>query len=239
MNDVLEKRTAPRQTGNAVTVTRGLVFKGAASARIVFAAIVCSTLVSAQAADPTIFYSKSFPGSVPEYVEITVDRSGKVSYKEAKDDDDPETFTLNQASTDEIFDLAQKLDKFTHPLESGLKVANMGTKTFRWEEGGKKNEVKFNYSIDENAKALWDWFEKIGETERLLVAFRRAVRHDKLGVNEALVNIQASWDRKRLAGPEQFLPLLDQVSKNEVFMHMSRQRAAELAEAIRASKPKV
>ena len=78
---------------------------------------------------------------------------------------------------------------------------------FRWEDGDQKAEVKFNYSMDENAKTLLDWFERISESERLLVEFRRAVRHDKLGVNEALVNIQSSWEHRRLAGPEQFLPL--------------------------------
>ncbi len=85
---------------------------------------------------------------------------------------------------------------------------------------------------------MLDWFERISESERLLVEFRRAVRHDKLGVNDALVNIQSSWDHKRLAGPEQFLPLLDQVAKNDVYMHMARERAAELAEAIRGLRPK-
>jgi hypothetical protein len=186
---------------------------------------------------PRIVYTKSFPGSVPAYVEISVERSGAVTYKETADDD-PETFTLDSAATNEIFDLAQRLDRFTHPLESGLKVANMGVKTFRWEEGGDRHEVKFNYSLDESAKTLHDWFERISESERLLVVFRRAVRHDRLGVNEALVNIQSTWERKRLAGADQFLPLLDQVANNEVYMHMSRERAAQLAEAIRALKPK-
>jgi hypothetical protein len=201
--------------------------------------IAISFLAAASlAADaPRIVYTKSFPGSVPAYVEISVERSGAVTYKETADDD-PETFTLDSAATNEIFDLAQRLDRFTHPLESGLKVANMGVKTFRWEEGGDKHEVKFNYSLDESAKTLHDWFERISETERLLVVFRRAVRHDRLGVNEALVNIQATWERKRLAGADQFLPLLDQVANNEVYMHMSRERAAQLAEAIRALKPK-
>jgi len=187
---------------------------------------------------PRIVYSKSFPGSVPAFVEIGIDKSGAVTYKEAADDD-PDTFTLDPASTAEIFGLAQKLDRFAHPLESGLKVANMGVKTFRWDDGGDKHEVKFNYSLDENAKTLHDWFERITETERLLADFKRSVKHDRLGVNEALVNIQASWERKRLAGAEQFLPLLDQVAKNDAFMHMARERAAELADAIRAStKPK-
>jgi hypothetical protein len=185
-----------------------------------------------------IVYSKSFPGSVPAFVEIGIDKSGTVSYKEAADDD-PDTFTLDPASTAEIFDLAQRLDHFAHPIESGLKVANMGVKTFRWDDGADKHEVKFNYSLDENAKTLHDWFERITETERLLADFKRSVKHDRLGVNEALVNIQASWERKRLAGAEQFLPLLDQVAKNDAFMHMARERAAQLADAIRASaKPK-
>jgi hypothetical protein len=203
---------------------RGLIF-------FIFAAV-------AWAEGPRIVFIKSFPGSMPAYVEITLDKSGAVSYKEAADDDSPETFEFDAASTAQFFDLAAKLDHFSHSLESGLKVANMGMKSFRWEEGDQKAEVKFNYSMDENAKTLLDWFERISESERLLVEFRRAVRHDKLGVNEALVNIQSSWEHKRLAGPEQFLPLLDQVEKNDAYMHMARERAAELAETIRAARPK-
>lgn len=189
-------------------------------------------------ADPRIVYIKSFPGSEPAYVEIAVDSAGAVTYKEAADDDDPEKFNLDAATKAEMFDLAARLEHFGHPIESGLKVANMGAKTFRWEDGGEKHEVKFNYSLDDNAKALHEWFERITESERLLAVLRRAVRHDKLGVNEAIVNVQACWQRKHLVGPDQFLPLLDQVAKNDVFMHMSRERAADLADSIRAAHPK-
>jgi hypothetical protein len=153
-------------------------------------------------------------------------------------DDDPETFQLDPEGTSQIFDLAQKLGYFSHPLESGLKVANMGMKTFRWEDGDKKTEAKFNYSLNDDAKALQDWFERITESERLLADFRRAVRHDKLGVNDALLNIVSEWGRRRLTALDQFLPLLDQVAKSDTYMHMDRERAAELAEAIRASRPK-
>jgi hypothetical protein len=189
-------------------------------------------------ADPRIVYTKSFPGSDPAYVEIAIDSAGAVSYKEAPDDDDPETFKLGPATKDQVFDLAARLDHFSHPIESGLKVANMGVKTFRWEDGAEKHEVKFNYSQDHDAQDLHEWFERITESERLLVILRRAVRHDKLGVNEAIVNVQACWQRRQLVGAGQFLPLLDQVAKNDVYMHMSRERAAELAEVIRAAQLK-
>ena len=180
-----------------------------------------------------VVFIKSFPGSVPAYVEISVDPSGAATYKETADDD-PETFHIEADSTSQIFNLAARLDHFSHPIESGLKVANMGAKTFRWEDGDKKTEVKFNYSLDENAKNLHDWFERISQTEQLLVAFRRVVRHDKLGVNDALVNMQAAWEQKKIVGASQFLPLLDQVAKNDTYMHMARERAAQLGDAIRA-----
>jgi hypothetical protein len=185
-----------------------------------------------------IVYTKSFPGSSPAYVSITLDRSGEVSYKESTDDDDAEKFQLEESGTDVMFDLAARLDHFKHPLESGLKVANMGVKTFRWEDGGQSSEQKFNYSLDENAKALHDWFEAITETERLFAELKRSARHDKLGVLDALINIEGTWQRRRLTGADQFLPLLDQIAQNEIYLHMARQRAAILGEAIRASKAK-
>jgi hypothetical protein len=199
---------------------------------------LCIAAPAALSNDARIVYTKSFPGSSPAYVSITVERSGAVSYKEDKDDDDPEKFQLEDSGTEVMFDLAARLDHFKHPLESGLKVANMGVKTFRWEDGGEASEQKFNYSLDENAKALHDWFEAITETERLFAELKRSARHDKLGVLDALINIGGTWDRRRLTGAEQFLPLLDQIAQNEIYLHMARQRAAILGEAIRASSSK-
>jgi hypothetical protein len=45
--------------------------------------------------------------------------------------------------------------------------------------------------------------------------------------------MQVSWDRNRLVDPEQFLPLLDRIAKNESYLHISRERAAAMADAIR------
>ena len=58
------------------------------------------------------------------------------------------------------------------------------------------------------------------------------------GVLDALLNIEGAWVRRRLMGADQFLPLLDQIAQNEIYLHMARQRAAILGEAIRASKAK-
>jgi hypothetical protein len=184
---------------------------------------------------PRVAYSKTFPGSDPAYMAVTVDKDGSVTYREAKDED-PETFKLEAEFVNEIFSLADKLDRFNRPLESGLKVAKTGDKIFRWEDGAETREVKFNYSTDESARLLQDWFERISDSERAMMNLRRAIRFDKLGVNDAILRIDTAWSQKRLVGREQFLPLLDRVAKNETFVNIARDRAAHLAEALRAAQ---
>ncbi|MDQ6760899.1 MAG: hypothetical protein M3Z32_13685, partial [Acidobacteriota bacterium] len=182
---------------------------------------------------PRLEYSKFFKGSVPEFVSITVEKSGQVTYKEAADDERPIRFQMPPEQVAELFALAGKLDHFTRPLESPLKVAHMGIKTFRIEDGPTKGEVKFNYSADPDARELADRFERITETEQNFINLERTVKFDKLGVNQALLLLQITYEKKRLIAPEQFLPLLDRVSKNESYMHMSRERAASLADLFR------
>jgi hypothetical protein len=197
------------------------------------ALLSCSGLCAAEA---RLFFSKSFPGSTPAYVAITVDHSGAGEYKEAADDDNPLKFQLSAADTAEMFGLADKLDRFKRPLESPLKVAQMGMKTFRFEEEGKSTDVKFNFSEDADARSLLDWFERISETGQNYYALERAVKYDKLGVNQALLQFNIAMDRKRVVSPQLFLPMLDRVAKNATYLNMARTRAANLAEAIRAAQ---
>lgn len=206
-----------------------------------FAAVFVLAASAVCAADaPRIFWSKSFPGSVPPYVQVTLDKAGNAEYREAADDDQPLKFKLTEAETAAVFDLADKVDRFKHPLESPLKVAFMGKKTFRWEDGAEQSEVTFNYTEDPSAQALLDWFEKMSESAQQRVELERAAKYDRLGVDKALRSLWSALDRKRLVAPEQYLPMLDRIANNESYMHTARTKAAEIAEAIRgagASKP--
>jgi hypothetical protein len=199
-----------------------------------FAIAAAASALLASAAPPRLVYSKSFPGSNPPWFEIAVEETGAGVYKEDPKEEVPLKFQLSAAESSQIFGLAGKLDHFSHPLESGLKVANMGMKTFRYEADGHSGEAKFNYSEDQDARALNDWFERIGETEKSRIELETAVRFDKLGVQQALNKVETLRDQKRLVAPDQFLPLLDRIVKNESFLHMARERAAGLAEWIRA-----
>lgn len=201
-----------------------------------FLALILATLPLLGAEPTRITFTKSFPGSTPAYVGITVMQTGAAEYKEDPADENPLKFQLSQTDAAAMFALTEQLGHFARPLESGLKVANMGMKTFRFEGDGGPHEAKFNYSEDLDAKALLDWFERIAESERALIDLERAVRFDKLGAYDAILRLETIRDQKRLVAEEQFLPLLDRVVKNESYLHMARARAAALTEAIRAAK---
>ncbi|HOL71412.1 MAG TPA: hypothetical protein PLA43_06455 [Bryobacteraceae bacterium] len=204
--------------------------------RTLLVSLAAVAMLSA-AESPKIIYSKSFPGSDPAYVAIAIDKQGRGEYKEAPDDDNPLVFNLHPKETEEIFALTEKLGYFSRPLESGLKVAKTGIKTFRYENGPEKKEVQFNYSVEPEAQKLLDWFERISESQRHYINLERAAKFDKLGVNQALLQLHVSYNRGRLVAAEQFLPLLDRIAKNETYMHMARERAATLADLIRNPKP--
>jgi hypothetical protein len=188
------------------------------------------------AADGRLFYSREFPGSTPAYIQVTLTKAGDAEYRESVDDDLPVKFKLDADSVTEVYGLAEKLGFFKHPLESPAKVAFMGTKTFRIEDGDKKTEVKFNYSESKDAQALQDWFERMAESAENRIELERTVKYDRLGVVNALMVLESALERDRVVAPEQFLPLLDRIIANENFMHTARARASEIAEGIRAMK---
>ncbi|HYZ83927.1 MAG TPA: hypothetical protein VE621_05975 [Bryobacteraceae bacterium] len=194
--------------------------------------------VPALLAEPKITFIKSFPKSTPAYVRIEVSKSGDAVFRDSNEDDQAISFRVKQDEVQVLFGLAEKVNHFSAPLESNLKVAFMGEKTLRWEDGSVKNEAKFNYTLDENARLLVDWFDRITETQMLLFDLERTARFDRLGVNHTLLQIEAASDRGRLVSRERFLPLLERVAKNDSYLHMARERAASLAEAFRAAKPK-
>ena len=201
---------------------------------------LCFAGLLSAAQGPTVFFSRTLAGSVPPYVQVTLERDGRATYRESVSDPDevPILFQLRQPEVDEIFDLVAKVDFFQKPLESGLKVANMGMKVLRYSDGTQTNEQKFNYSQDLNASLLADWFGRIIETELHFINLERTVRFDKLGVNQVLLRLQSSMEKNRVVAAEQFLPLLDRVVKNDSYLNMARERADALANFIRSGADK-
>ena len=181
----------------------------------------------------SIFFTKSFPRSVPAYFEVDLKATGAAIYREAPDEVDPLSFVLRLKETAAIFELAEKLDYLATAAANEHKIAFTGDKTIRLEgPTGARRETKFIHTDDSHAKAMVVWFERIAETGRHLLELERTARFDRLGVNKTLLRFQSSYNRGRIVAGDQFLPILKNIASGNKYVHIARARAASLIKSI-------
>ena len=196
---------------------------------------------SAAAANPggaTITYRRVFKGSVPEFIEIKIREQGKATFdiRQLDDDVDAEPFEVGAPVQKKIFDLAGELKNFAIPsLDIQKKIANLGEKTFRYENGAEVHETSFNYTMNSPATQLMQIFEGLARQQQDLVLLQRSAKFDRLGINDALMQFESDMDHRLLPEPERLLPVLDQIAGDPHFVEIARSRARALAERIRNS----
>jgi hypothetical protein len=185
----------------------------------------------------TLTFRRVFKSSSPEFIEISVrDDSDEATYEIRQLDEDPGAtkFEVSSGLRARMFALVQQLNRFQgQDLDVHRKIANLGEKTFRWEQGPETHEVKFNYTLNSTASQLLQIFEGLARQQELLMLLERRMKYDRLGINDALLQFEMELNRKLLPEPERALPTLDQIAGDSRFVEIGRQRARNLAERIR------
>lgn len=192
----------------------------------------------ANPAGAAITYRRIFKGSSPEFIEIKIVDQGKCTYdiRQLDDDADPQPIEVGPAIQKKIFELAAELKNFAIPtLDLHKKIANLGQKTFRYENGAEVHETSFNYTIDPTATQLMQIFEGLAKQQQDLVLLQRDAKFDRLGVNDALMQFESDMEHRLLPEPERLLPILDQIAADSHYIEIARTRARALAERIRTS----
>jgi hypothetical protein len=189
-----------------------------------FLAILLGAALSQAQAKLT--FTKSFPESVPDYYRVVLLENGDAEYTTAPDDPQPEKFKLSDEIVKQAFDLAAKLDHFKgEPLEIRKKIANMGKKTFTYDNGAEHASQTFNYSERPEAIDLLNLFEHISNTEQAIIELDRIMHFDKLGLMKYLLQVEIQLDRKELAEPTLLTRTLEDIAANKAYMDIARIRA--------------
>jgi len=197
-------------------------------------------VTAAQATPPgaTITYRRVFKSSTPEFIEIKISDQEKATFdiRQLDDDADSVPFEVGPAVQKKIFSLAAALNNFAvGNLDIQKKIANLGQKTFRYENGAEVHETSFNYTLNSSAAQLIQIFEGLARQQQDLVLLERQAKFDRLGVNDALMQFESDMDHRILPEPERLLPILDQIAGDSHFVEIARSRARALAERIRNS----
>src|SRR4029077_10134162 len=92
-------------------------------------------------------YRRVFQSSTPEFIEIIVYEDSDAATYEIRQLDEQHganPFQISASLRAKMFDLAAQLRHFRgQDLDVHRKIANLGEKTFRWEQGSEAHETKF------------------------------------------------------------------------------------------------
>jgi hypothetical protein len=198
-----------------------------------------SNLASATPQSAKLTFRRVFPASSPEFIEITVlEDSDAATYEIRQLDEEAGAapFVVSAPLRAKMFGYAAELHHFQGlDLDVHRKIANLGEKTFRWEQGTQKFETKFNYTLNSAATQLLQIFEGLARQQEHFVLISRRMKYDRLGINDALLQFESDLNRGLMPEPSRLVPLLDQISSDSKFVDIARQRARTLADRIRHS----
>jgi hypothetical protein len=184
----------------------------------------------------TLTFRKVFKSSSPEFTEIRIRETSDCTVEMRLLDEaaDPQPFEVSSALREKIFALAAQLQNFRGiSLDLKRRIANLGEKTFRYERGSEVHEVQFNYTLNAQANQLLQIFEGLARQQELQTTLARRMKYDRLGVNDALRQLDVDFQKKLLPQPESLLPMLEQIANDSRFVDIARQRARSLVEQIR------
>ena len=205
---------------------------------IVAGSYPASVFPQAASVPAKLTYSRIFKGSTPEFLLITVDSKGLGTFEGHKLDEaqSPRPLQLSAGTTERIFALAGELHNFQSvDLESHKKVANLGQKTFAYQQGDDVNRVVFNYTENRVARELVDIFEKVSAVEEHISALENEMKYDPLGLSQELLQIQIELNNKSLADAKLLLPTLEKIAHHSRFLHLAQVRAQQIIERIQSN----
>jgi hypothetical protein len=188
----------------------------------------------------TLTYRRVFKGSTPEFIEVKVAEDGAGSYdiRQLSEDPAPQSFTVSAAVCVKLFSLANDLHDFAGAdLDVHRRIADLGEKTFRYEKGGEVHETRYNYTINHTASQLQMIFEGLSKQQEDLTDLDQKLRYDRLGVNDALLQLEGDIAQRTIPEPDRFLPVLDRIAADSRLVEVARQRARSLAARIRSVQP--
>ena len=214
-----------------------ILFAGAVVFFSGLVALPVPTACAQSGQDAKVTFRRVFQGSSPEFIELTVrDNSNSATYDIRQLDEDASAapFEVSDSLRAKIFALAGELNHFQgQDLDVHRKIANLGEKTFRWEQGAVTHETKFNYTLNSSASQLLQIFEGLARQQEHYALLTRRMRYDRLGINDALLQFESELNRGLMPEPKRLVPLLDQISSDPRVVDIARQRARSLADRLR------
>ena len=195
---------------------------------------------------PTITFQFEFSGANPSHYALAVDSTGRAAYTSSSPQDTNSSFTnsgqqpaagdlyatkftLSSGTTQQIFDLAKRLNYFDGKFDyTKTRVANMGAKTLVYGDPTRHFETTFNYSQNPDAMMLAHLFQNLSSTLEFGLRLDHDMRHQKLALEDDLKQLQDAAGHDSASEIGLLKPMLQKIANDASILHIARRRAQEL-----------
>ena len=204
------------------------------------AGCLCLFLISfaaAQSSGASVSFTFDFPGSQPDHYVISVNSDGHTSYvssgrfENAEEPADPFKLDLiiSPATSQRIFDLAQRANYFQSSLDSKKRnLASTGIKTLAYQSPEKHGSATYNYSQNKAVQDLTSLFQNLSTTLEFGRRLEFYHQYQKLGLDEELKRLEDMAKGHSLAELSALSPILQQIAKDQTVINPVRSRAERL-----------
>lgn len=134
-----------------------------------------------------------------------------------------------------LYETLQFLDSQTK-YQSEKQFPHMGTMWIRMERGGRKREVEFNWSSNEDAAALANEYRRIADQAVFVFDMSVARANQPLNAPKLLEGLESLLKRDSISDPQQLVPLLKEISTDEHLPLIARNHAIRLLKKIEKGK---
>jgi hypothetical protein len=201
-----------------------------------FSGLLIASILLAQQPQPKFVWKKTSSRGLLEScsVDLNENGTGQFSFKKRNDEEVRVPVTLKPAAIEALVALFIKSDFLNESKEfaSPRKVADMGTKFVRFQNGSQSREVSFNYTEDRGMQEISNFFENLCQQEKSLFEMDLALKYDRLGIPKKLDELDRNLSAKRIVAPERFAPVLERICQDQSLMNLARKEAKKLLSRI-------
>ena len=193
--------------------------------------------------EPVYFYEFSQPNFIISRIIIEHDEkgTGKISFlKKGLDELISDPIRLSPATLEKINSALTVLNFFesNENYQYEKDYSHLGNIRIKVKKDGRERETKYNYTTNQDAKALADEYRKIGQQYIWIFDINLARANQPLESPRLLDSLDSLIRRNEISDTEQMLPFLKELSNDEKIPLISRNHAVKIIKQIEKNSAK-
>lgn len=184
-----------------------------------------------------LFENERFTTPVQE-LEFDGAGQGKFRFQRKGNDEIVNDLSVSSAVLTQIQSLLDELNFLASNEEYQHKkdFSHLGTMTITYARGGRERTVKFNYTDNPSLNKLAEIFRNLATQETRVFELEVVRATDSLSTPAQLRFLESEMRGKRIADPQRFVPILEELKLDESIPLIARNHAERLLQMIKKGK---